>query len=209
MFKINTQITAAIWSLIFLSSCVLKPEQAEIDKPYQTDWKDFSSLVFHLIQKYKIFDRDSGKNVDVSFLQSCLKESSPTYAHFECDDLTFPHFASQFGGAKEKMVLIIEDGASVENRYLYKVSGTAVTPLNFEEHLALTPSQIAHQTQKAFNESKYDEAYFQSSAHSSFRMQLPRNGETFIQLMSGVYDKASIPMGKLKWRGTKLYLVSQ
>jgi len=153
-----------------------------------------------LIHKNNIIGRDSGEAVTKRFLLTCLKPQSKRLIKIECSDVLFTHNISTFtGNDNSQIVLITEDGASVENRYVLSEQGENITA-NVWPIIPL--SELSKLLIKHTGQNKYTAKYIRQVAHSSYR--IIHLGAGKLNLVSGIPDNwFGTKIGEIKWNGNK------
>jgi hypothetical protein len=184
-----------------------KPQVVYLN-PDQISFKALKPL-YKILSEQVIKTRDSGAPITADFLNACVPASTPTYILIDCNDLTFPHLASAFPGKNgETFLLITEDGASVENRWVFKVQGEKYVDVTQTAWPELSYKQLAELYAKAgFKNPNYTEAGLKALAHSSYRITHPQNGETTVELMEAYPEQGDAKsFGKLHWNGQSFTL---
>jgi hypothetical protein len=170
----------------------------------QVNFKTLGPL-FRILSEKVIQTRDSGEPVTPEYLKTCVTASTPTYVMLECHDLSFPHFASAFAGKKgEIFLLITEDGASVENRWVFKVVGDQYEDVTKAAWPVLDNKKLATLYTKAgFKNPNYTAEGLHALAHSSYRILHPKNGENEVQMMEAYPEgpEEAKPVAKFIWNG--------
>ena len=153
-----------------------------------------------LIYKNNIIVRDSGEVVTKSFILSCLKPQSNRLIKIECSDIVFTHNISTFtDSTNSQIILITEDGASVENRYVISDKGENLT----EKVWPIIPiDELSELLIKHTGQNKYTANFIRQVAHSSYRIIHLRSGK--LNLVSGIPDDwFGTKLGEIEWNGNK------
>ena len=159
--------------------------------------------------KSGIMSRDSGKKIDLPFVKNCVKEQTETYLQFDCDDLLWPHHAVLLEGA---FIYLLEDGASVENRALFKVTNGKLIQKTDNLPNLLTPQKVTSLLNNRFPNLKMTESRLKKIAHSHYRTRLPKGSEQSFLIFPGELGKENeklhmVPICKAIWNGQKFELV--
>ena len=152
-----------------------------------------------------ILHRDSGQDVSEEFIANCTRGAGPKLFVLECDDIIFKHNIGVYeskGNDDEYVMLIIIDGASVENRIVFKVAGETLLDITSTAWPKINDIEISQDLVDASKNSKYSKTYIEQAAHSSYRTKLfPGNR---IELSSGIPDETFGTFVKtLSWNGLK------
>ncbi len=162
------------------------------------------------IFKSGFIERDSGKEINISFLDGCLKEQTGAFYLFSCNDLTFDIQAVRLSKI-DPTYYLIENGASVENRLLFKVSDEVVQILENKLEKIFTEKKMAELINKKFSIDSYTEGYIKSVAHSHFRSVLPKKEGGNIVITSGELkygtDHGYKPLAEVAWKGGEFQLI--
>ena len=155
-----------------------------------------------LIQK-KIIRSDSGEEVNKGFLIDCMEKLSSSSYKVECIDVIFVHSISYFEkNNKTKIILIIEDGASVENRWVYLVQGNKYVSVKNQVWPKITDSEVSRLLIKHTGNKKYTHSYIRSVAHSNYRVK--HTNSNILKVSSGIPDENyGTVLGVLLWNGQK------
>ena len=125
-------------------------------------------IIIKFILNNNFLFRDSGEPLSRDFVINCIDAKDDQQFVIECDDILFKHYITFFKDTKNrKVILITEDGASVENRWVYIVEKSTpidVTKKLWPEIKSQTLSDIL--INKTMDQ-KYTEEYINSVAHSS------------------------------------------
>ncbi len=152
----------------------------------------------------QIVGRDSGKNVTREFLSGCIKVQNDRQYLLECDDVLFPYHIVIYvdGNSMARVFLVIEDGASVENRWVYKAHDGKFVDIKEAVWPNITDEEISQLLIKATSNKKYSPGFIRSSVHSSYRVSL--NKDNTIKVHSGLSDESfGTELGEIKWRRWK------
>lgn len=157
-----------------------------ISKNNQISKKDIVSL----LDKSSIIRRDSGEQVDEKFVRSCLKKSLNRYILFQCKDLLFD-LEIKILGDKRNYILIVQNGASVENRYLFKkeLSGDFSAPDNNLE--SIVSYELISKLIKDKLKLDFSVKALKMSAQSYFRLELVPDSEEIYLLSGDLYPEDS------------------
>ncbi len=159
--------------------------------------------VVEVLFEKNIIGRDSGKEVTKEFLSSCIKSQNLNRYKLECDDVLFVHFISFFEtDDKIRIILITEDGASVENRWVFRVQGNKYVDVKITTWPEITDSEISKLLIQQTNNKKYSPSFVSSVAHSSYRVQ--HAVSNLLKVLSGIPDETyGTELGVIKWNGNK------
>lgn len=179
----------------------LKPEQINFI-PLAPALKIVSEVIIKTL--------DSGLNATSEVLKTCVADSTPTYLFLDCD--TFPHIVSSYkDNTGNTYLLITEDGASVENRWVFKIVGEQIENVTTKVWPLFDHKVLANLYKNAgFTNPHYTEDGLRALAHSSYRLLHPRNGESEIQMMEAYpeVDEAKA-FAKIRWNGERFELKSE
>ena len=153
-----------------------------------------------LIHKNNIIGRDSGEAVTKSFLSACLKPQSERFIKIECSDVLFTYNISTFtDSTNSQIILITEDGASVENRYVISDKGENITAKVWP---SIPLNELSELLIKHTGQNRYAAKYIRQVAHSSYR--IIHLGAGKLNLVSGIPDDwFGTKLGEIKWNGNK------
>jgi len=149
-----------------------------------------------------IIRRDSGQEITREYLAGCLKTSSQSRYIIECDDVNFKYYISCFIRSENNLpiVLITEDGASVENRWVYEVRGNEYIDIKNKIWPNITGKMVSDLLIQQTGDDEYTERYVLSVAHSSYRVS--HSSTDVLIVYSGIPDKSwKTKLGELKWDG--------
>ena len=161
-----------------------------------------ASVAIDVLLANNIIGRDSGNEVTREYLSSCLKNPSQSRYIIECDDVLFKHNISFFMLADNDLpvIVITEDGASVENRWVYEVRDNEYIDIKSKVWPNITNKMISELLMQQTGDKKYTESYVLSVAHSSYRVS--HTSVDALIVNSGIPDKSwGIKLGKIKWNG--------
>ncbi|MDH5612122.1 MAG: hypothetical protein OEY66_06660 [Gammaproteobacteria bacterium] len=164
--------------------------------------------VTEVLIKNNIIFRDSGENATKEFLSSCIQSQSPTRHILECDDVLFAHYISYFEYVDDKstIILITEDGASVENRWVFQVRGGKYIDIKDKVWPNITGTVIGQLLIQETGNAKYTSSYVSSVAHSSYRVL--HTMSNILKVQSGIPDESfGIELGVIEWDGNKFNFV--
>ena len=163
---------------------------------------DFPEDVLKLLIESRIFGRDSGQEVTKEFLNSCLEPKDSSHYLVQCDDILFTHHVSFFESKenKERVVLVIADGDSVENRWVYERREGKYALVTADLWPIITDKMVSDLLILHTGEKKYTERYVASVAHSSYRtIQVATNR---FDVGSGIPDNNyKLELGTIEWNG--------
>ena len=160
--------------------------------------------ILDILIKENIIGRDSGNIVTKEFLSGCTKSQNVTRYKIECNDVLFTHYISIFGqnNNKSTVVLITEDGASVENRWVFQIQGNEYTDIKYNVWPVISKITISKLLIQKTGNTKYTPKYVRSVAHSSYRVQHASNN--ILHLLSGIPDDTyGTKLGVIEWDGRK------
>lgn len=167
----------------------------EIDKRSKSNL----DLVYRALMNFHLLVRDSGKSVTKEFLKSCLAEKIENFFKFSCDDILWPYNVSLIG---KSHILIVADGASVENRMFYEVSGDKLIAQDDQLDTLFTPERIIDLVKMKYPQANVSVEKLKMAAHSSFRTYLPKKINDSIIIKSGYYglgDYGNKEIAKVKY----------
>ena len=159
--------------------------------------------VVEVLFEKNIIGRDSGKEVTKEFLSSCIKSQNTNRYKIECDDVLFVHFISFFEtNDKTKIILITEDGASVENRWVFRIQENKYIDIKNKTWPNITDAELSKLLIQQTGNKKYTPAFVSSVAHSSYRvLHTERN---ILKVHSGIPDDTyGTELGVIKWDGNQ------
>lgn len=161
-------------------------------------------MILEILLKENLVGRDSGNLVTKEFLLECSKSQNTSRYKLECADLLFTHSISIFkqNDNKSSVVLIIEDGISVENRWVFQVQGSKYTDVKNSVWPVITDQVISKLLLQQTGNTKYTANYVTGVAHSSYRVQHSSTND--LQLLSGIPDESyGTKLGIIEWDGDK------
>ncbi len=164
--------------------------------------EDLSLKIIYLFQNEVIRGRDSGEPVTKEFVSNCLKQKRNNHYIIECNDLLFTHYLSIFTNSENhKVLLITQDGASVENRWVFLLKENDFIDIKRSSFPDISNSTISRLLINKTKNDKYTKLFIDSVAHSSYRLiHNPSN----IAIVSGVPDDSfGTKLGTLDWVGNK------
>ena len=164
--------------------------------------------ILDVIIKKNIIGGDSGPEFTKGFLAGCIKKQSPTRYKLECDAVLFTHYISYFEHVDDKstIILITEDGASVENRWVFQFQGGEYIDIKNKVWPNITLKMISNLLVQQTGDKKYTESYVLSVAHSSYRVSHTATDALIVN--SGIPDKSwGTRLGEIKWNGHKFKFV--
>ncbi len=152
---------------------------------------------------------DSGKPITKKYLEECINEKTSTYLKLSCNDLTFDHYLVSFKAKNGGHIyFMIEDGASVENRYLWKTLKDDNNEMLKQYWPKMDDAKIAALINKKTGKKSITAEAISASAQSSYRTRLPKDGTNFISVypgdFNGVGDIGEI--AKIEWDGKAFVL---
>jgi hypothetical protein len=162
-----------------------------------------SEDVIGLLLKENIIVRDSGDEVTKEFLLSCLSSKNPSQFEIKCDDVLFTHHVSYFENRKgSNIALITEDGASVENRWVFEVQGDNYVDIKDKVWPNITDKIISNLLMTQTGDKKYTAEYVTSVAHSNYRLSYTKSNSLVVH--SGIPDNSfGIELGTIEWNGNQ------
>ena len=166
-----------------------------------------SEIAIDLLYSTKIIGRDSGEEVTRDFISSCIKTASSSHLILQCDDVLFTHYISFFERNDiSEIVLITQDGASVENRWVFAEHDGKYKDITGYAWPEISRATVADLLRKVTGSEKYSAEYVVSVAHSSYRVQYAPAG--LIKVTSGIPDKSwGVKIGEIRWTGEKFQFV--
>jgi hypothetical protein len=167
-----------------------------------------ASDVSNVLLKQNIVFRDSGKGVTEIFLKGCLARESQKYYVLSCDDILFKYHISFFERNSDKSVLILitEDGASVENRWVFQVKDGEYVDIKSKVWPNISKETISQLLVQQTGNIKYTTTYVSSVAHSSYRVSYTSTKSLIVG--SGIPDQSyGVELGGIEWDGNKFNFV--
>lgn len=162
-------------------------------------------MIINFILDNNFLVRDSGAPLSRDFLIKCMHAKGDQHFVIECDDILFKHYITFFRNSRNrKVILITEDGDSVENRWVYVVENNILT-----DHTSTLWPEINLQTlstilMKITGDNKYTEEYIYGVAHSSYRIKHPNKQNPNIEVLSGIPDSSwGLKLGEIYWNGNR------
>ena len=158
--------------------------------------------------KNNIISRDSGKKVTKEFLSSCLRSQSKFLYTIACDDVLFKHHISFYTRNQDGLpvTLIIEDGASVENRWVFMLQAGEYKDIEHNTWPNISEKTIAELLVEKTGNAKYTEEYVSSVAHSSYRVT--HAATEVLDVYSGIPDDSwKTKLGQILWNGKEFEFV--
>ncbi len=182
--------------LLFLSFCFFLTANSVAQSSNQ-------EIIIRFILDGDLLIRDSGEPLSREFITDCMNKKSDRQFVIECDDILFKHYITFFKDVKSrKVILITEEGASVENRWVYLVDNNKLTDITKKVWPEIKPQTISALIIKETGDQKYTENYINSVAHSSYRIKHPNNQDTNIEVFSGIPDSSwGLKLGEIHWDG--------
>ena len=162
-------------------------------------------IIIKFILDSNFLFRDSGAPLSREFVTDCMNEKSDQQFVIACDDIVFKHYITFFKDKKNrKVILITEDGASVENRWVYLVDNNTLTDITKKLWPEINSQTISALLTKKTGDQKYTEDYINSVVHSSYRIKHPNNQNSNIEVISGIPDSSrGLKLGEIHWDGNK------
>ena len=161
------------------------------------------------ILKREIPIRDSGKETSEEFFENCVKQKTQILIEIYCEDVVSPSYISLLEG-NPKYIYYIHDGASVENRDLFKIVDGKITKTEDPFLKLLTSEKIVALTNKRFPNLDLTTEKLDMSAHSHYRTRLPRKRGEPITILSGEHGDdihSYKPIAKAHWNGKTFELI--
>jgi hypothetical protein len=151
------------------------------------------------------------KELNKEHLGTCVKQKTPIYIEVFCENFNWPYYFGLLEG-DPKHIYFIPEGASVENRYLYKITDGKITLVEDTLRKILTLEKIAELLNKNFPEKKFTIEKLEMSAQSSYHTRLPKKKGEDIVILSGdqgyEYPEYSFkPIAKARWNGKTFELI--
>lgn len=162
-------------------------------------------IIINFILDNNFLFRDSGAPLSRKFVTECLRKKSDQQFVIECDDIVFKHYITFFRDIKNrKVILITEDGASVENRWVYLADDDTLTDITKKLWPEIKSKTISAALIKKTGDHKYTEDYINSVAHSSYRIKHPDSRDANIEVFSGIPDSSwGLKLGEIHWDGNR------
>ena len=203
IFRLTT--LAAILGLFLFCNIGISKSTEKTKKPIESYLQEITSA---LIQS-RIMSRDSGQKIDFTFVSNCIKEKTETYLQFYCEDLLWPHHAILMKGG---YIYLVEDGDSVENRALFKLSGKKAVTIKDNLPTLLTYKKVTMLLNEKFPKLNMTEARLKAIAHSHYRTKVPRGIDQTFMIYPGELGEENQsytekPIGKAAWTGRKFKLL--
>ena len=191
---------------ILIFSCNKKPQGKTVINNKEVSVVELPNIITSAVITSGIMDRDSGKLITADFLQRCVKESTKSYFEFYCNDLLWSYYILVI---KNKLIYLIENGTSVENRILFSLANGTITKIDDPLPKMLTYSKVSKLLNKKYPGSNYTEEKLKKSAHSHYRTKLPRNPQENIVILSGELgnNHGYKPIAEVKWDGKTFKLI--
>lgn len=162
--------------------------------------------ILNLLAESSIITRDSGEEVNKKFVRSCLKKSFDRYVLFQCNDLLFD-IEVKILGDNRNHILVVQNGASVENRYLFKkdLDGEFSVPDNNLKKIV--SYEVVSKLIKEELNLDYSIEKLRMSAQSYFRLELVSDSRDIYLLSGDLYPEESHQrLAKLKFINNKFRL---
>lgn len=149
--------------------------------------------------------RDSGAPLSRDFLIKCIHAKGDHQFEIECDDILFKHYITFFKDSQNRnVILITEDGASVENRWVFVVGKNSFTDFTNKLWPEINLQTLSTILIKKTGDKKYTEEFIDSVAHSSYRIKHPTKQNPNIEVSSGIPDSSwGLKLGEIHWNGNK------
>jgi hypothetical protein len=160
-------------------------------------------IIIKIILNNKIITRDSGAPLSREFLIQCIHAKGNSQFVIDCDDIVFEHYITFFKDYKNrKVILITEDGASVENRWVFvedKNNHFHITETLWPEISLITLSKLLI---NKTGDKKYTEEYINRFCHSPYRIKHPSKRNPNVDVLSGIPDSSEgLKLGEINWNG--------
>jgi hypothetical protein len=164
-------------------------------------------LIIKFILDNNFLFRDSGTPLSRDFVVNCINKIDDLHFEIECEDILFTHYITFFKDIKNrKVILITEDGASVENRWVYQVDNNSLNDITTKLWPEIKSQTLSAVLIKKTGDQKYTEEYINSVAHSSYRIKHPNNRNSNIEVLSGIPDSSwGLKLGEIHWDGNKFF----
>jgi hypothetical protein len=140
--------------------------------------------ILNALLGFRLLTRDSGKEVTEEFLSECVREHTDSYFKIECGDVLWAYNTAFIG---DQHIMIVADGASVENRIFYKLNGDEVTKVDDKFNEMFTVEKIVELVKKKFDGADVSVESLSRAAHSKYRTTLPKKSNQPITIRSGYY----------------------
>ena len=164
--------------------------------------------IIEVLLEKNIIVRDSGQEVTKDFLYGCIKQQNPARYKLECDDVLFTHYISSFQRSDDNsmIILITQDGASVENRWVFAIRVSEYIDIKNQVWPNITDAMISNLLIQQTGNKKYTSNYVRSVAHSSYRVLHTRSNVLIVR--SGIPDESyGTELGVIEWDGRKFNFV--
>jgi hypothetical protein len=167
-------------------------------------------IIIKFILDSNFLFRDSGAPLSKEFVTDCMNDKSDQQFVIECDDIVFKHYITFFKDIKnKKVILITEDGASVENRWVYIVENNTLTDITKNIWPEIKSQTISALLLKKTGDQKYTADYINSVVHSSYRIKHPNTQDSNIEVFSGIPDSSwGLKLGEIHWDGNNFLFQS-
>ena len=167
------------------------------------------SAIIKIVQEQNIIYRDSGKPVTKQFLENCLKNKTQFHFQIDCTDILFKHDISIFKRNDEsQIILITENGASVENRWLFLLEKDKYKNIKNELWPNITSEIISKLLIQTTGDTKYTKQYINGVAHSMYRTSYLN--QTSISILSGIpNDSFGKKIGSIIWTGKSFNILEE
>ena len=168
-----------------------------------------NNAIIKLLQEQKIIHRDSGKVITKQFLENCLKNKTKFHYKIDCSDVLFKHYISIFeSNDKSQIILITQDGASVENRWLFLYKKDKYKDVKNKLWPNITSQKISNLLIQTTGNAKYTKKYINSVAHSMYRTSYLN--QTSISILSGIPDDSfGKKIGSIIWNGKSFSILDE
>jgi hypothetical protein len=168
-------------------------------------------IIIKLILDNNILVRDSGAPLSRDFMIQCMHAKGDQQFEIECDDILFKHYITFFKDSKNrKVILITEDGASVENRWVYVMVKNTLADRTTMLWPAINLQTLSNLLIKKTGDKKYTEEFIDRVAHSSYRIKHPTKQNPNIEVFSGIPDSSwGLKLGEIHWDGNKFQFQSK
>lgn len=160
-------------------------------------------VILRFILDNDFITRDSGAPLSRDFLVDRLHANGDRHFVIEGDDILFAHYITFFKDSDDrKVILISEDGASVENRWVFIIANGFFIDSTAGLWPEINSKTISDILIRLTGDKKYTEEFIDRIAHSSYRIKHPNEENPYIEVLSGLPDSSlDLKLGEIFWNG--------
>ena len=160
-------------------------------------------IIINIILNNNIIVRDSGEQLSREFLIQCVHAKGNNQFVIDCNDIVFKHYITFFKDYKNrKVILITEDGASVENRWVFVEDNNKLFHISETLWPEINLTTLSKLLINKTGDKKYTEEYISRFCQSPYRIKHPSKRKPNVDVLSGIPDSSEgLKLGEIHWNG--------